>query len=169
MTNQTASGGRWMGSDFRVGRILDRTISAYGVSAVSAVTLATLRLCWCYTGQLVGVPIQTRCDCHFYYRVGGLARIVQPVDHRPHYSRFCSRRSICWDHEIGKTVFPVLVLAIFVVLAISVFFIGVSIVIAVAAGVARSNFLSFVSFDHFSNPVLALIVVGLCWSRDGSL
>ena len=65
MTNQTASDGRWMGSDFRVGRILDRTISTYRRNFLqfSLVTLAASAvpvLVATYGGNWSGLPIQTR-------------------------------------------------------------------------------------------------------------
>ena len=174
MTNQTASGGRWMGSDFRVGRILDRTISAYRGNFLqfSAVTLAASAapvLVATYGGSWSGFPIQTRdATVIFITAITAvlLALFSQSIIVHGAFQVLRSRPvNLLESTKIGlRRFFPVLVLAIFVVLAISVFFIGVSIVIAVAASsVARyPNVLSFVSPLIISLiGFLALIVVGL--------
>jgi hypothetical protein len=172
MTIQTASGGRWAGGEFRVGRILDRTISTYKRHFLpfSSVTLTASAIpVLLSAANWSSIPVQARGMIVFL--VTAVVAIVlalfgQTVIVHGAFQALRNRRVNLLESAMAglRRFVPIVVLIIFVILAFFVFLVGVSLIIALAAsGVSR-----YPNLPIFASPltisilgVLALIVAGL--------
>ena len=161
MTNHSVSGSGWIVSEFRVGRIFDRTISIYvrnflPFSAVTLIACAAPMLVTAYAGSLSffsvpaiganGILLTTTVTVV-------LALLSQSI---LVYSAFQVLRgrpvNLLESARIGfRRFFPVLGLTIFVVLAIFLFVVGISLVIAFTTS-------RFGQYPSFLPPIIILLV-----------
>ena len=174
MTDHSASGGRWIGSDFRVGRIFDRAVSTYARNflpffLVTLAASAAPQLVTIYAGSWSGFPVQDRdaivalLTAITTVVLGLLSQSVLV------YGAFQVLRgkpvNLFESVKVGlRRFFPILGLIVFVALAIFLLFTGMALIVAYAtAGLGRypSLFL-FVSPMIFVTVVfLSMVIVGL--------
>ena len=142
MTNQTASDGRWVGNDFRVGRILDRTISTYrrNLLQFSLVTLAASAapvLVATYGGSWSWFPIQARDTTIIFITAITavvLALFSQSIIVHGAFQVLRNRPvNLLESTKIGlRRFFPILGLIIFVAIALFLFVTGMLLIVGFA-------------------------------------
>jgi hypothetical protein len=169
VTNQTASDGRWVGNDFRVGRILDRTISTYrrNLLQFSLVTLAASAaplLVSANAGIWSSFPVQARDTASLVVTAVTavvLALFSQSIIVHGAFQVLRSKPvNLLESAKIGlRRFFPILGLIIFVAIAIFLFVTGMVLIVTfTTSGLGR-----YPTALLFVSPMVVVLVSFLIW------
>ena len=169
MTNRTASDGCRMGNDFRVGRILDRTISTYTrnflqFSLVTLATSAAPMLVAANGGDWSRFPIQARDTGIILVTVAMavvLALFSQSIIVHGAFQVLRSRPvNLLESAKIGlRRFFPILGLIIFVAIAIFLFIMGMTLIVAFAT----TSLGRYPTALLFVSPIVIVLISFLIW------